>query len=107
MPLPCTIDLLWEDDIISQSLYLRFRWTRDQILFQLDHYEWDNPIGRKWFKMEFMSSVSNLKRWGVDDLASEFKPERFLADKAIRDSNTIAFGWGRRIFPGIFLAENR
>lgn len=75
MPLPYTIDLLWEDDIISQSLYLRFRWTRDQILFQLDHYEWDNPIGRKWFKMEFMSSVSNLKRWGVDDLASEFKPE--------------------------------
>jgi cytochrome P450 len=44
-----------------------------------------------------------------------FKPERFLspegkflthAEGGPRDPNTIAFGWGRRICPGRFLAEN-
>jgi cytochrome P450 len=37
----------------------------------------------------------------------KFKPERFLADKAEKDPITISFGWGRRICPGRFLAENR
>ncbi|KAI0313556.1 cytochrome P450, partial [Amylostereum chailletii] len=36
-----------------------------------------------------------------------FKPERFLHGEKVREPNTIAFGWGRRICPGRFLAENR
>ncbi|SJK97106.1 uncharacterized protein ARMOST_00356 [Armillaria ostoyae] len=40
-----------------------------------------------------------------------FRPERFMDASAAKDEgpcdpNTIAFGWGRRICPGRFLAEN-
>ena len=39
-----------------------------------------------------------------------FKPERFLKDGKldpdVRDPDTIAFGFGRRICPGLYLAEN-
>ncbi|KAJ7507105.1 cytochrome P450 [Mycena galericulata] len=36
-----------------------------------------------------------------------FKPERFLnKESQVPDPSTIAFGWGRRICPGRFLAEN-
>ncbi|KAJ6565468.1 cytochrome P450 [Mycena vulgaris] len=36
-----------------------------------------------------------------------FRPERFLdKEHSLPDPSTIAFGWGRRICPGRFLAEN-
>ena len=38
----------------------------------------------------------------------KFKPERFLVPEAERplDPNNIAFGYGRRICPGRYVAEN-
>ncbi|PBK75449.1 cytochrome P450 [Armillaria solidipes] len=58
-----------------------------------------------------------VNQWGIshdetmypDSMA--FRPERFMhapdaKDGGPREPNTIAFGWGRRICPGRFLAEN-
>lgn len=36
----------------------------------------------------------------------DFKPERFLGDKPEQDPRAISFGFGRRICPGRFLADN-
>ncbi|KAJ7829395.1 cytochrome P450 [Mycena olivaceomarginata] len=52
-------------------------------------------------------------QWGIshdETLFSDpfaFRPERFLVEESpLPDPSTIAFGWGRRICPGRFLAEN-
>lgn len=36
----------------------------------------------------------------------EFQPERFLGETPAPDPHTIAFGFGRRVCPGRFLADN-
>lgn len=57
-------------------------------------------------------------QWGIahdEDMypdAMTFRPERFLGvpdakEGGPRNPNTIAFGWGRRICPGRFMAENQ
>jgi cytochrome P450 len=35
----------------------------------------------------------------------EFQPERFLGEHPAPDPNTLAFGFGRRVCPGRFLAD--
>ncbi|KAJ6464016.1 cytochrome P450 [Mycena sanguinolenta] len=52
-------------------------------------------------------------QWGIshdEQVFSDpfaFRPERFLnKESPLPDPSTIAFGWGRRICPGRFLAEN-
>ncbi|KAJ6625069.1 cytochrome P450 [Mycena sp. CBHHK59/15] len=52
-------------------------------------------------------------QWGISHDANifsdpfSFRPERFLNKEApLPDPSAIAFGWGRRICPGRFLAEN-
>ncbi|KAI0309838.1 cytochrome P450 [Amylostereum chailletii] len=51
-------------------------------------------------------------QWAMSHDASEyhdpmsFNPDRFLQSTKVREPNTIAFGWGKRICPGRFVAEN-
>ncbi|KAJ7075424.1 cytochrome P450 [Mycena belliarum] len=58
-------------------------------------------------------TIMIANQWGISHDAQvfedpfEFCPERFLnKESPLPDPSTIAFGWGRRICPGRFLAEN-
>ncbi|KAJ7764633.1 cytochrome P450 [Mycena maculata] len=58
-------------------------------------------------------TIMIANQWGIshdEQVFSDpfaFRPERFLnKESPLPDPSTIAFGWGRRICPGRFLAEN-
>ncbi|KAK0193596.1 cytochrome P450 [Armillaria mellea] len=63
----------------------------------------------KRFTLSDQWGISHDETMYPDPMA--FRPERFMhapdaKDGGPREPNTIAFGWGRRICPGRFLAEN-
>jgi len=79
------------------------------------HRLMEDDIYEGYFIPKGTTVIAN--QWGMSHDESmypnsmEFRPERFLdvpdvKDGGPRDPNTIAFGWGRRICPGRFMAEN-
>ncbi|KAF9020970.1 cytochrome P450 [Hymenopellis radicata] len=91
-----------------------YRWEQ-VIPLGVPHRLMKDDVYEGYFIPEGTTMIVN--QWGIshdetmypDPMA--FKPERFMnapdvKDGGPREPNTIAFGWGRRICPGRFLAEN-
>ncbi|KAJ7720782.1 cytochrome P450 [Mycena metata] len=92
--------------IVKESL----RWEL-VIPLGVPHRAMQDDVYEGYFIPKGTTVIAN--QWGIshdenvfpDPFA--FQPERFLeSDSPPPDPNTIAFGWGRRICPGRFLAEN-
>ncbi|KAJ7587011.1 cytochrome P450 [Mycena floridula] len=91
-----------------------YRWEL-VIPLGVPHRVMQDDVYEGYFIPEGTTMIAN--QWGMshDETmypdAMAFRPERFMnvpdaKDGGPRDPNTIAFGWGRRICPGRFLAEN-
>ncbi|KAK0480275.1 cytochrome P450 [Armillaria novae-zelandiae] len=91
-----------------------YRWEQ-VIPLGVPHRLMKDDVYQGYFIPEGTTMIVN--QWGIshdetmypDSMA--FRPERFMhapdaKDGGPREPNTIAFGWGRRICPGRFLAEN-
>ncbi|KAK0437954.1 cytochrome P450 [Desarmillaria tabescens] len=93
------------DCIVKETL----RWEQGTALVLLDRIVYEGyfiPKGTTMIPNQYaMASLEPLS----DPMV--YRPERFMEaptakDGGPRDPNTIAFGWGQRICPGRFLAEN-
>ncbi|KAF8208101.1 cytochrome P450 [Mycena galopus ATCC 62051] len=92
--------------IVKESL----RWEL-VIPLGVPHRAMQDDTYNGYFIPEGTTIIAN--QWGIshdEQVFSDpftFRPERFLEKEfSLPDPSTIAFGWGRRICPGRFLAEN-
>ncbi|KAJ6588208.1 cytochrome P450 [Mycena capillaripes] len=92
--------------IVKESL----RWEL-VIPLGVPHRAIQDDIYKGYFIPEGTVIIAN--QWGIShdeqvfSDAFAFRPERFLnKESPLPDPSSIAFGWGRRICPGRFLAEN-
>ncbi|KAF7366793.1 Cytochrome P450 [Mycena sanguinolenta] len=90
-----------EDDVSSGFSVCAFSLPEDYFLKTYNGYfipKGTTIIANQW-------GISHDEQVFSDPFA--FRPERFLdKESPLPDPSTIAFGWGRRICPGRFLAEN-
>jgi len=91
-----------------------YRWEQ-VIPLGVPHRVTEDDVYNGYFIPKGTTMIAN--QWGIahdenmypDSMT--FRPERFIGvpdakDGGPRNPNTIAFGWGRRICPGRFMAEN-
>ncbi|KAI5899995.1 cytochrome P450 [Schizophyllum commune H4-8] len=104
-------DLPYIDAIVKET----YRWEQ-VIPLGVPHRVMQDDVYDGYFIPEGTTMIPN--QWGIahDESmypdAMSYRPERFIGvpdakDGGPRNPNTIAFGWGRRICPGRFMAENQ
>ncbi|KAK0469989.1 cytochrome P450 [Desarmillaria tabescens] len=107
----------WEQGVHLSCFWAIYEITLTILVIPLGvpHRLMKDDVYQGYFIPEGTTMIVN--QWGIshdetmypDPMA--FRPERFMhapdvKDGGPREPNTIAFGWGRRICPGRFLAEN-
>ncbi|KAL1659902.1 cytochrome P450 [Schizophyllum commune] len=104
-------DLPYIDAIVKET----YRWEQ-VIPLGVPHRVMQDDVYDGYFIPEGTTMIPN--QWGIahDESmypdAMSYRPERFIGvpdakDGGPRNPNTVAFGWGRRICPGRFMAENQ